>query len=261
MTLKTFGPEAGFLDGTPLVVVGVMPESFDFPFPNCDYWAPIKRGARRCGPSAWGNVIARLRDGTSIRAANDEANVIGEVLRPKPTSGPLANPLPSGISLRFDRGGRQIRGSYQLSRQALRVLAGAVSAVLLIVCANVTSLLLARGTARQHEVALRLAIGASRGRVIRQFLTESAVLAAIGGALGVLVSIGGVWLLREFASPDAPGPFRISFGGAMLPRLHEVHSDATLLLWAIDLADGLARHWSLASSRHCGSRGSTRHTP
>ena len=176
-------------------------------------------------------MIARLRDGISIRAANDEANVIGEVLRPKPTSGPLANPLPSGMR-RFDVEGvkEQI---VEPSRQALRVLAGAVSAVLLIVCANVTSLLLARGTARQHEVALRLAIGASRGRLIRQFLTESAVLAAIGGALGVLVSIGGVWLLREFASPDAPGPFRISFGGAMLPRLHEVHSDAKLLVWAI----------------------------
>ena len=230
MTLKTFGPEAGFLDGTPLVVVGVMPESFDFPFPNCDYWAPISEGSP-VRTKRGGNVIARLRDGTSIRAANDEANVIGEVLRPKPTSGPLANPLPSGMR-RFDVEGvkEQI---VEPSRQALRVLAGAVSAVLLIVCANVTSLLLARGTARQHEVALRLAIGASRGRVIRQFLTESAVLAAIGGALGVLVSIGGVWLLREFASPDAPGPFRISFGGAMLPRLHEVHPDAKLLVWAI----------------------------
>ena len=59
------------------------------------------------------------------------------------------------------------------------------------------------------------------------------MLAAIGGTLGVLVSIGGVWFFREFATPDAPGPFRISFGGAILPRLHEAHPDATLLVVAI----------------------------
>ena len=230
ITLKTFGPEAGFLDGTPLVVVGVMPESFDFPFANCDFWAPIGEGSP-ARTKRGGNVVARLRGGISIEAANDEANVIGEALRPKPTSGPLANPLPSGMR-RFDVEGikEQIIAP---SRQALRVLAVAVSAVLLIVCANVASLLLARGSARQREVALRVAIGASRGRLIRQFLTEGAVLAAIGGICGVLVSIGGVWFLREFATPDAPGPFRISFGGAMFPRLHEAHPDATLLVLAI----------------------------
>ena len=230
MPLKTFGPEAGFLDGTPLVVVGVMPENFDFPFPNCDFWAPISEGSSACTKLV-GSVIARLRDGISIEAANDEANVVGVALRPKPTSGPLANPLPSGMR-RFDVEGikEQIIAP---SREALRVLAVAVSAVLLIVCANVASLLLARGTARRHEVTLRLAIGATRGRVIRQFLTESAVLAGIGGALGVLVSVAGMWFLREFATPDAPGPFRISLGGAMLPRLQEVHPDAKLLVLAI----------------------------
>ena len=229
MTLKTFGPEAGFLDGTPLTVVGVMPESFDFPFQNCDFWAPISEGSA-ARTKLGGAVIARLRDGISLQAANDEANAIGDGLRPKPTSGPLANPLPNGMR-RFDVEGikEQIIAP---SRQALRVLAVAVSAVLLIVCANVASLLLARGTSRQREVALRLAIGATRGRVVRQLLTESVVLATIGGALGVLVSIGGVRFLREFAAPLAPGPFRISFGGAMLPRLHEVQPDAKLLLLA-----------------------------
>jgi putative ABC transport system permease protein len=228
--LKTFGPEAGFLDGTPLTVVGVMPESFDFPFPNCDFWAPISEGSLARTKMS-GQVIARLRDGVSIQAAIEEANSIGDALRPKPTSGPLARPLPAG-ERRFIIEGikEQIIAP---SRQALRVLAVAVSAVLLIVCANVASLLLARGNSRQREVAVRLAIGATRGRVVRQFLTESVVLASVGGALGVLVSIGGVRLLRELASPLAPGPFRISFGGAMLPRLHEVQPDAKLLVLAI----------------------------
>ena len=228
--LKTFGPEAGFLDGTPLTVVGIMPESFDFPFANCDFWAPISEGSL-ARTKMGGQVIARLRDGVSIQAAIEEANSIGEALRPKPTSGPLSKPLPPG-ERRFivESMKEQIVAP---TRQALRVLAVAVSAVLLIVCANVASLLLARGNARQREVAVRLAIGATRGRVIRQFLTESAVLAAIGGAVGVLVSIGGVRFVRELASPLAPGPFRISFGGAMLPRLHEVGPDAKLLALAI----------------------------
>ncbi len=228
--LQTLGPEAGFLDGTPLVIVGVMPEGFDFPFPDCDFWAPISEGAP-ARTRLSGDVIARLRNGISIQAATGEANSIGEALRPKPTSGPLAKPLPPG-ERRFIVEGMKEQ-IVAPSRQALRVLAVAASAVLLIACANVAGLLLASGTARQREVALRLAVGATRGRVVRQFLTESAVLAAVGGGAGVLVSIGGVRLLREFASPLAPGPFRISFGGAMLPRLHEVQVDAKLLLVAI----------------------------
>ena len=231
--LKTFGPEAGFLDGTPLTVVGIMPESFDFPFAGCDFWAPISEGSP-ARTKVGGQVIARLRDGVSIHAAIDEANAIGEALRPKPTSGPLSKPLPPG-ERRFivESMKEQIVAP---TRQALRVLSVAVGAVLLIVCANVASLLLARGNARRREVAVRLAIGATRGRVIRQFLTESALLAAIGGAVGVLISVGGVRFVRELASPLAPGPFRISFGGAMLPRLHEVEPDVTLLALAILLA-------------------------
>ena len=205
ITLKTLGPEAGFLDGTPLTIVGVMPASFDFPLPNMDYWAPITNGStpQRLG----GSVIARLQDGISFAAATDEANAIGEGLRPKPTSGPLSRPLPPG-ERRFvvEAVKEQIVAA---SRPALRVIAIAVGAVLLIVCANVASLLLVRGTSRQREIAVRLAIGASRGRILRQFITESLLLALIGGVLGAVLAVGFVGVLREFASPHAPGVFQL----------------------------------------------------
>ena len=233
ITLKTLGPEAGFLDGTPLTVVGVMPATFDYPLPNADYWAPITEGSP-IRKSFGGGVIAKLQDGTSLEAAADEANAIGDGLRPKPASGPFSRPLPAG-ERRFAVEGIKEQ-MIAASRPALRVIAIAVGAVLLIVCANVVGLLLARGTARQREVAVRLAVGATRGRILRQFITESGVLAAIGGVLGAVMAVGFVYLLREFASPHAQGVFQLSFGGSMLPRLHEIGVDGGLLALAIGLA-------------------------
>jgi putative ABC transport system permease protein len=115
------------------------------------------------------------------------------------------------------------------SRPALRALSIAVGVLLLIVCANVAGLLLARGLSRQREIAVRVALGAGRGRVIRQLVTESGLLALAGGASGVLLAAGLIHVLRVVASPNADGPFLISFGGAMVPRLHEVSIDPTML--------------------------------
>ena len=232
VVLKTLGPEAGFLDGTPRTVVGVIDPSFDYPSPLIDFWTPIAEDspARKSG----GGVIARLRDGVSIEAATDEANAIGEGLRPRPTSGPLSQPLPAGVR-RFDA--EAVKEQLVApSRPALRVLAIAVGILLLIVCANVANLLLARGTTREREIAVRLALGASRGRVLRQLIAESFVLAASGGLLGVAFAIGGVALVREFGSPHAQGAFQISWGAAMLPRLHEIAIDGRVLGLAIALA-------------------------
>jgi putative ABC transport system permease protein len=176
-------------------------------------------------------VIARLRDGVSTEVATDEANVIGEALRPKPTSGPLSQPLPLGTR-RFDVEPMKEQ-AIAASRPALEVLALAVGIVLLIACANVATLLLARGAARHREVAVRLALGASRSRLAIQLLTESVILTAIGGGVGVLLAIGGVQVLRNLASPHAQGPFLISFGGVMIPRLHEVAVDERMLVMAV----------------------------
>jgi putative ABC transport system permease protein len=233
VALKTLGPEAGFLDGTPRTVVGVIHPSFDYPSPLVDFWTPISEDSP-ARPASGGGVIARLRDGLSIEAATDEANSIGEGLRPRPASGPLSQPLPPGVR-RFDA--EAVKEQLVApSRPALRVLAIAVLILLLIVCANLANLLLARGTTREREISVRLALGASRGRVLRQLIAESFVLAAAGGLLGVALAIGGVALVREFGSPHAQGAFQISFGAAMLPRLHEITIDGRVLGLAIAVA-------------------------
>jgi putative ABC transport system permease protein len=238
VALRTQGPEAGFLDGTALTIVGVIAREFDFPVPYCDYWAPITAASPvRSWPGS-GAVIARLRDGISAEVATDEANVIGDALRPKPTSGPLSQPLPEGTR-RFDVEPIKEQ-AIAASRPALTVLALAVGVVLLIACANVATLLLARGTARHREVAVRLALGASRSRIARQLLTESVILTTIGGGVGVLLAVGGVQVLRSLASPNAQGPFLISFGGAMIPRLHEVAVDGRMLVIAVGLSAFIA---------------------
>ena len=242
VALKTLGPQAGLLDGTPLTIVGVMAHAFDFPVPYCDYWAAITAASPVQSWPGSGQVIARLRHGISAAAATDEANVIGEALRPKPTSGPLSLPLPEGAR-RFDVEPFKEQ-AIAASRSALTVLALAVGVVLLIACANVATLLLARGTARHREVAVRLALGASRSRIARQLLTESVILTAIGGGLGVLLAVGGVQVLRSLASPNAPGPFLISFGGVMIPRLHEVAVDG----WMLAIAAGLSAFTALVIS-------------
>src|SRR5206468_1772923 len=110
-------------------------------------------------------------------------------------------------------------------RPALRLLLAAVAIVLLIVCANVANLLLARGTARQREIALRFAVGASRGRIVRQVLTECLVLAMAGGVLGAFVGAAGVTLVKQLTSVDAPGIFRLGFGTSIVPRGNEIGVD------------------------------------
>ena len=226
VALKTLGPESGFLDGRPLTIVGVMPPTFDYPVPYADFWAPIAEDSPvRRWPGS-GLVIGRLAAGVSLEAAADEANVIGEGLRPRPTSGPLARPLPEGVR-RFDVESIKEQ-TVAASRPALRALGIAVGVLLLIVCANVAGLLLARGLSRQREIAVRVALGAGRGRVMRQLLIESGILAVAGGAAGVLLAAVAIDALRIVASPNAEGPFLISFGGAMVPRLHEVSIDPTM---------------------------------
>jgi predicted permease len=224
---QRFGADPGILgrpirlDGEPYTVVGVMPASFQFaPFwaTEARMWAPLDLSARASNREAQSlRVFARLRPGVSIAAARQEvAAVTGALEREFPGT----NRDVQVIGLRD-----KVVGDV---RPALWVLLGAVGLVLLIACANVASMLLSRASARQKEIALRAALGASRGRTIRQLLTESLVLAAAGGLAGAAL---GAWALR----------FLLALAPPSIPRLQDVHLDPQVLVatFAISLATGV----------------------
>jgi putative ABC transport system permease protein len=166
----------------------------------------------------------------SLAAAAEEANVIGNAIRPpRPASEPALSKPRFELTRLHDEIVNPIR-------PALRVFLVAVAVVLLIVCANVANLLLARGTTRARELAVRLAIGADRARLVRQILTECLVLAGIGGAVGAVLGAAGVQLVKRLATIDAQGVFRLSFGGDLLPRLNEVSVDGRVLMIAAGLS-------------------------
>jgi putative ABC transport system permease protein len=211
-----------------MTVVGVLPADFEvLGLPN-DFWIPIAPPTNG-RPGFRFTPIALLAPGVSLNAAIDEANVIGSGMR-----GPWPANAPRLTVPRFQLDGLKDLSVQQL-RPALRVLLAAVAVVLLIVCANVANLLLARGTARERELAVRVAIGASRRRVARQIMTECLVMAVVGGALGAMVGAAGVSLVKQMATVEAPGIFRLMFP-TILPRINEVQIDLTVLGIALAVA-------------------------
>ena len=209
-------------DGKSYTVIGIAPAALRLFGNEIDLYTPLgqdpspflQRRDRHFGI----NVFARLRPGATLPAAQSELDLIG---------GRLAAQYPESNK---GRGfvAEPLRPSVGSVRSVLWLLLGAVSLVLLIACVNVASLLLARAASRERELAMRVALGAGRGRLARQCLTESAVLAFCGGLLGILLAAVG---LRPF----------VAFWPGSLPRAEEVGLDWRVLLFAIgaSLASGL----------------------
>ena len=206
-------------DGRGRIVVGVMPEGFSFPDAFAQYWVPHVPPGRNARLSFALATIARLRDGVSRQAAEDEVNRLG-------------HEGPDALQGRFDVLGIQ-DDLIEPIRPALLMLAGSVGLVLLIACVNVANLLLARTAARDHEIAVRRAVGASPGRLFRQLLTESTLLAMIGAVAGTGLAIGAINLLRALATSL---PRRDLGPGVSLPRLDEIGIDVPVLLFTIAAA-------------------------
>jgi putative ABC transport system permease protein len=221
-----------------LTVVGVLSAGFYLPNCRCDFYTPIALELPGITAAATASsrppprvaMLAKLNAGVSLDAALQEANVIGTAIAaPRPANAP---PLPG---LRFEL----LQLKEQIVRElrpAFRVLLAAVAIVLLIVCANVANLLLARGTARQREIAIRMAIGASRGRILRHVLTECALLAFSGALAGAALGALGVTLVKQLAAVEAPGILRLMFGETVLPRAEEISVNLRFLMTAFGLA-------------------------
>ena len=212
-----------------LTIVGVLRDDMEHLGTPIELYAPIRVEGDPRTNFISGSLIGRLRDGASFAAASAEANVLGNALRPpRPSSAPPLTRDRFGVtSLKDD-----VVASL---RPALRVFVAAVVVVLAIVCANVANLLLARGSARRREIAVRLALGAGRGRIARQVLAECVVLALTGGAIGAVLAAGGVTLVTRLATLDAQGVFKIIFGQNLLPRAAEVTIDLRLFVTALAL--------------------------
>ena len=183
------------LNSEPHTIVGILPAGYQ-PDPPTDLYIPLQADPASTNQGHYLAVAGRLRPGATAEAARAELKVIGERYRSVYPDFMDKNESVSAIPLR-----EAITGDI---KPALLILAGAVSFVLLIACANVANLLLARAAGRQKEIAIRTAVGASRGRIISQLLTESILLALAGGAAGWLLGSVGVRALLAFSPGNIP---------------------------------------------------------
>jgi putative ABC transport system permease protein len=165
-------------DDSPSTIIGVMPQGFGVDGTTSDYFIPLRnsgRGRRAPVRNRW--IVARLQPGITVQQAQSELNIVAPSLAE-------ASPMNKGWGLSVQP---LLESRIGGVRSPLAILEGVAAAVLLIACANVGGLLLAQGMSRQREIAVRAALGSRRGRVIRQLLTESVLLALCGAAVTVLV--------------------------------------------------------------------------
>ena len=220
------------LSGIDFQVIGVMPEDFAFPSEETLLWAPAAalpnwQARRNDRDGGFGPIIARLRDGVSLGQARAEADLINQELKAEYQTD------------NADRGVRLVPLAAQIQGKTvpfmLAILSGAVLLVLLIACANAANLLLARGAVRRQEIAVRSALGAGKGRIVRQLVTESMMLSCLAGALGLPVAALSIRALIAIA------PHRIA-------RLGEAHIDAPVLIFGFCLSIATGLLFGLAPS-------------
>jgi predicted permease len=209
------------VDGHDCLVVGVMPPEFNFPLrraaahtpsPYVEFWTPIHR--QPINPEGAIGIVARLRDGVSLRDAQEElATISAQLTREFPATN-------RDRTLRLGLLRDRILGS---AARSLWLLMGATCVFLLIGCVNVANLLLARGLVRQREIAIRIAVGAGTGQILRQLLTESCVLALLGGMGGHLLT-AAAWQVLPALAPVS------------IPRLAAARADWPVLVFALVVA-------------------------
>ena len=240
------------LSGAPSEVIGVLPRGFEFPPPmragdsappRADVWVPVGTvpDLRERGGFS---VLGRLRPGVTIEQARAEMSALTNEIQ--------GNGARGEVRVGVEGLHEQVVGPI---RPALLAFLGAVGLVLLIACMNVGSLLLARLTTRDREVALRTSLGAGRGRITRQLLTESMVLALVGGALGVLLAWVGLQLLVASAPAEIPRLDEVTLSGRALAFTLAVSVGAGLLFGLLPALR--ATRVDLRSALSGGGRGGT----
>ena len=202
------------LNGVPFQVIGILPANFQIARFEADVWEPHTTRSSVRGGQTW-FVIGRLRPGVTFEQAQTEMSAVARrVTAQLPAA--ERNQGVAVVPFSLYAVGAQ-------TRLALWILGGAVFCVFLIAAANVTSLSLARSSPRAREMAVRAALGASAGRIVRQLLTENLVLAALSGLIGAVLAFGGIRLIRAFG-PDN------------LARLNEVSLDLPVLGWVVAMS-------------------------
>jgi predicted permease len=210
---RRFGGDPGLigktisLGGEPHAVVGIVGANFDFRDfgPAPDVWTAFQFDPNTVDQGHYFNAAGRLRPGITLAQAQERFKLSGEEFRRK---------YPNALQANQSFSVQPIRDAMVSNvRSSLWVLLGAVSFVLLIACANVANLLLARAVGRRREIAIRAAIGAGRGRIVRQLLTESVVLASAGTLVGALLGIAGIRALLSVNTANLP---RVGLDGALV---------------------------------------------